>query len=88
MNPLGEGHDVARALGFGEEDGELVARQPGDAVQRARLREQPAADHGQQSVAGLVAQRIVDDLEAVDVDQQHIDAVIGVGASWLFKIFT
>ena len=79
MNPLGEGHDVALALGFGEEDGELVARQPGNAVQRAGLREQPPADHGQQSVAGLVAQRIVDDLEAVDVDQQHIDAVIGVG---------
>ena len=53
-------------------DGELVARQAaGDSIARQRAR-QPLAQRLEHAIAGLVAERVVDLLEVVDVDvQQH-----------------
>ena len=51
-----------------EEDGELVAAQPGDEAVGADRRRQPGADLDQQQVALLVAEGVVDVLEAVEVE--------------------
>jgi hypothetical protein len=50
---------------------ELVAADARDGVVVAQRRAQPARDLLQQLVADVVAQRIVDELEAVEVDEQH-----------------
>ena len=41
---------------------------------------EPARDGLQQLVAGVVAERVVDDLEAVEVEEQHRGAALGVVA--------
>ena len=43
-----------------EDDGELVAGEPGDGVDAAHRREQPLGDDPEQRVAGAVAARVVD----------------------------
>ena len=49
-------------------------------VVRAQRRFQPARDRLQQLVADRVAERVVDDLEAVEVEEQHRGAALGVMA--------
>ena len=56
-----------------QHDRELVAAQPGDDVLRAHGMPQPAGDGDEQRVADGVAERVVDDLEVVDVDEQHAE---------------
>jgi hypothetical protein len=51
-----------------------------DLVGVAHARAQAARHFHQQLVAGAVAQRVVDDLEAVEVDQQQRGAVVAAGA--------
>ena len=53
------------------EHGELVAAEPRQHVARAQLRLQPPGDGDQESVADHVAEAVVDQLEAVEVDEQH-----------------
>ena len=53
-----------------EQDGELVAAEPGGGLVLAEAGE-PLADALQQLVAELVAERVVHLLEVVDVEQQH-----------------
>ena len=65
---LGDGVVDAR-----QHDRELVAAQPGDDVLRAHGMPQPAGDGDEQRVADGVAERVVDDLEVVDVDEQHAE---------------
>jgi len=65
--------DPPGVLGAGqvvEEDRELVAAEAGDGVVRAQLVGQAGADRRQQQVAGLVPVRVVDLLEAVEVEEQ------------------
>ena len=50
---------------------ELVAAEPRDGVPRAQRGLQPARDLDQQVVADEVPERVVDDLEAVEVEEQH-----------------
>jgi hypothetical protein len=54
-----------------EEHGELVAAEARDRVGAARGVEQAPRHQRQQVVAGGVAQRVVDVLEVVEVDEQH-----------------
>ena len=63
----------ARLIRAVEEDGELVPAEPGEGVAGSnRLPEAPA--HGRQDlVAHRVTQTLVDDLEAIQVQQQHRD---------------
>ena len=52
---------------------ELVAAQPRDGVRLAHRAGQPLRDRLQQLVAGVVAQRVVDALEVVEVEEQARD---------------
>ena len=60
----------ARQVRLVEHD-ELVATDPGDAVRAAHHREQPASRLLQDDVAGVVTERVVDVLEAVEVEVGH-----------------
>ena len=70
----------ARGAGRGlvaglEDDRELVAAQPRQRVVLAQQLLQPRADLAQHLVAGVVAERVVELLEAVEVDQQQRELV-------------
>ena len=60
---------------------ELVAAEAGDGVLAADARGESPAHRGQELVAGLVAEPVVHQLEAVEVDEEHRDhgVVVGVG---------
>ena len=63
---------VLRVLAALGEDRELVAGQPADDRFARQDRAQPLADRFEYAVAGVVAERVVDFLEIVDVHvQQH-----------------
>jgi hypothetical protein len=55
----------------GQQDRELVAAQPRDGVARAQHAGDPRADELEQLVAAVVAERVVDLLELVEVEQHH-----------------
>ena len=72
--------DPARRREIGrarQQDRELVAAQPGDGVGRAQRPLQARPDFGQQQIAELMAERVVDVLEAVEVEQQDRHVVTG-----------
>ena len=81
LEPLGDRLAHARAgldrgvgpADVGDQHRELVAAEAGDGVAGAQSRGQPRADRAQQQVAVVVAERVVDLLEAVEVDHQHGD---------------
>jgi hypothetical protein len=78
----GDGLQVARDLarrhhvGAAQDRGELIAAEPRHAVGRAQSAAQRVAEPRDHGVAGRVAVRVVDRLEAVDVEQQQ-DAAAG-----------
>ena len=67
----GDAFDLVAFGGLFQDDHEFVAAEPRHDVARAQRAAQPAADFHQQHVAGVMPQRIVDDLEAVEIDEQH-----------------
>ena len=67
----GDALDLVTLGGLLQNDHELVAAEPRHDVARTQRAAQPAADLHQQHVAGVVAQRIVDDLEPVEIDEQQ-----------------
>ena len=80
------GQDLVRHLGdiFGlahilEQDHELVASEAGDGVGLTNAVPEPVSDLPQQCVPGVVPQRVVDILEAIEVDEQHRQ-ILGVAA--------
>ena len=68
--PLGGGVR-ALAVGAGQQHGELVAADAGDDVVRAQRVPQRRARRADHLVADVVAERVVDRLEVVEVDQHH-----------------
>ena len=58
----------------GAQHDELVAGEPGDGVDGAGRLLEAAGDRAQHLVADEVTLRVVDDLEAVEVDEEHADA--------------
>ena len=76
---LGRLHGIGDALDPRQQDRELVAAQPRDGVAAGQGAAQPLRDRLEQQVAVGVAKRVVDLLEAVEVD--HDDAEAGVGAA-------
>ena len=60
-----------RRVQVGQADGELVAAETGHRVRAAQGGAQPFRDLTQQQVAGVVAERVVDVLEPVEVEQQQ-----------------
>ena len=72
-DPLAQAADVGLALRADLDDGEFVAADAGDGVGLAQQRAQPLADFLDELVAGIVAERVVDLLEAVEIEHQQGD---------------
>ena len=72
-DPLAQPADVGLALRADLDDGEFVAADAGDRVGLAQQRAQPLADLLDELVAGIVAERVVDLLEAVEIEHQQGD---------------
>ena len=72
-DPLAQAADVGFALGADLDDGEFVAADAGDGVGLAQQRAQPVADLLDELVAGIVAERVVDLLEAVEIEHEQGD---------------
>ena len=67
---LGDAPGDRHLRGIPQEDGELVAADPGGEVARAQGRLDALADGREQLVAGGVAEGVVDDLEVVEIEEQ------------------
>ena len=93
-DPFAERLDVAAAGDSGLDDAELVAPEPRDNIGAAHQCGQPPGELADQIVAGRMSKRIVDVLEAVDVEieecklralaprfgQRAVEAVVEQGA--------
>ena len=64
------------------DDGELITGQPRQHVVGAEHRRQPGADLDEQFVAGVVAERVVDLLETVEIDHDHEQQIIRRPDPW------
>ena len=58
-----------------QQNGELVAAQPRQRVSRPQARLEPARHRDQQLVADQVAEAVVDDLEAIEIEIEHREPV-------------
>src|SRR5438445_339615 len=67
------GDDIVRMLGVGGEDRELVSAQPGDGVSGPKHPAQAGRHLLQEAVPAVVAERIVDVFEAIEVEKQHAE---------------
>ncbi len=77
LEALGERERAPRAL-VREQNHELVAADPVRGVGRAHRRAEAFADRADALVAGLVAERVVDLLQPVEIE--HHEAEAGAGA--------
>ena len=64
-------HGVLRRLEVLGDDGELVAAEPPDEIDLAHAFLQPRRDLREQRIAGGMAERVVDVLEAVEIEAEH-----------------
>ena len=74
--PVAERRDRCHVLEAAHHDQELVATETGHEVARSHAPSDPIGDLAQHEVAGRVTVRVVDALEAVDVDEHH-GALVG-----------
>ena len=65
---------IRRARDAGHDDRELVAAEAGNGIGRARHGTQPGTDLADQLVAGRMAERVVDRLEAVEIEIEERSA--------------
>ena len=65
-----------RRVGLRGEHAELVAAEPGDGVLLANRRVQRAGDVAEKVVARVVPEAVVHELEAVEVEHEHREAVL------------
>ena len=70
VDALGDQRRLVHVGDAVEQHRELVAAEPGDGVRRPHGRLQPARDGDQQPVSHLVPERVVDELEAVEVEEE------------------
>ena len=68
---LGDGHALGDAAEVVEQEGELVPAEPRGGVAGAQAGLEPPGDGDEHGVPGVVAERVVDELEPVEVDQRH-----------------
>jgi len=91
LHAVGHAHRVARIMDVRQEDGELVAAKPcqraaircgrirpGDHVLAPQRAREPPRDLGDEAIARKMSQAVVDDLETVEVDEQHRELRIGL----------
>ena len=69
--PLGDDHGVARGSHFLAQHRELVAPEPRERVARPQRLRHPGRRCLKEEVTRLVTERVVHDLEAVEVDEEH-----------------
>ena len=62
---------IHHVIDLGHDDHELVTAEPSEAFPGVKATRDPSAHLGQYLVAGNVTQRVVDDLEVVQIDEQH-----------------
>jgi hypothetical protein len=74
-NVLGGSHRVGRAGGSRDEHHELVSAQARDDSRVAQRALQPAGELTQDIVTDVMSERVVDLLEAIDVDEQQSDGL-------------
>ena len=74
---LGDRHRLVLVGEAVDQDPELVAAEAGDGVARAQVGAQPRRHRPQQLVAGVVAEAVVDQLEAVEVEEEDPDRRAG-----------
>ena len=67
---------VFRAINFQKQNDEFVAALPADGIRAAYAFHQTRSDRLQELVAGRMPERIVDVLEAVQIQEQHRDALL------------
>ena len=76
-DPARHAFDV-RVTSVGEQNGELVAAEPGDDVGRPGAVRETLGDGDQERVAGLVAELVVDRFELVQIDVEEGSVLPGV----------
>src|SRR3954463_15982055 len=70
-HPFGDVRRAVRVADVAEQDGELIAADARGRVAPAQTVAQPARDVDEELIAGDVTEAVVDDLEAVEVEEQH-----------------
>jgi hypothetical protein len=70
-NAACEPHGILRRFEILGDNGELVAAEAPDEIDLAHTLLQPGRDLGQQRIAGGVAERVIDVLEAVEIEAEH-----------------
>ena len=78
---LSDGQGVVLAVDVLAQHDELVAAQPGHGVRWAEDRRHPVGQVPEEFVTGVVAVGVVDDLEAVQVDEEHTNGA-PVSGGW------
>ncbi len=63
-----------RAERMGGQHDEFVAAEPGDQVIGLDMAAEPRRRLDQQGIAGIMAERVVDRFEIVEIDQEEVDA--------------
>jgi len=76
MNPVRNGGGLVQCLQMLKQYGEFIAAIAGDQVMRAQTAAQALGDGHQQAVAKTVAQAVIDQLETVEVQEQHGEALL------------
>ena len=71
LKSLGDAAHIVRGLDALREHPELVATKPSEYVARTKVRVQSLRDRLQEAIACDVAVRVVDQLEPIEVDEQH-----------------
>ena len=71
---------VGRLFHLRHDDGELIAAHAGNDVKLARATAQAFADELKEFVADMVAERVVDALEVIEVEAEHRQALAALDA--------
>src|SRR5437016_5208889 len=78
LDALGDRDRLGLVLHALEDHDELVAAEACDDVTRSHAAVEAARDEAQERVAGVMAERVVDDLEAVAVEEEHAELLLTV----------
>ena len=76
---LGQGHRKAFVFQLADEHAELVAAQAGHDVMRTQAFADAVRDLHEELISGVMPQAVVDELEAVEVEEHHRVGRVGVG---------
>ena len=76
LDPLRDGDGVLAVDSALEQHGELVTAETGDQVVGAHAALESRGDGDEQLVTDVVAEAVVDELEVVEVDEQHRDDTV------------